>query len=183
MTSPTVKHSSPELSRLLQLPSTGIPASVARGPPSAPFPLSLAQDEFARSHSSQHALLPLFLSHRPGRLSPAGLWILCKPILNSFKMRVVIPASPTLPLHRAALPGRPALPVLAPKSASSPASPVLPSSLSASCPLDLLASPLLCRPSLSSGLEQGNCLLTGHPPSASLHALQPVLQPITGDPP
>lgn len=109
MTSPTVKHSSPELSRLLQLPSTGIPASVARGPPSAPFPLSLAQDEFARSHSFQHALLPLFLSHRPGRLSPAGLWILCKPILNSFKMRVVIPASPplapTLPLHRAALPG------------------------------------------------------------------------------
>lgn len=177
MTSPTVKHSSPELSRLLQLPSTGIPASVARGPPSAPFPLSLAQDEFARSHSSQHALLPLFLSHRPGRLSPAGLWILCKPILNSFKMRVVIPASP--PPH----PDWPALPVLAPKSASSPASPVLPSSLSASCPLDLLASPLLCRPSLSSGLEQGNCLLTGHSPSASLHALQPVLQPITGDPP
>lgn len=182
MTSPTVKHSSPELSRLLQLPSTGIPASVARGPPSAPFPLSLAQDEFARSHSSQHALLPLFLSHRPGRLSPAGLWILCKPILNSFKMRVVIPPAPprsTEPL----CPGQPALPVLAPKSASSPASPVLPSSLSASCPLDLLASPLLCRPSLSSGLEQGNCLLTGHPPSASLHALQPVLQPITADPP
>lgn len=106
MTSPTVKHSSPELSRLLQLPSTGIPASVARGPPSAPFPLSLAQDEFARSHSSQHALLPLFLSHRPGRLSPAGLWILCKPILNLFKMRVVIPPAPQPPpLHRAALPG------------------------------------------------------------------------------
>lgn len=113
MTSPTVKHSSPELSRLLQLPSTGIPASVAGGPPSAPFPLSLAQDEFARSHSSQHALLPLFLSHRPGRLSPAGLWILCKPILNSFKMRVVIPASPpphpdsSAPQSRSARAGRP----------------------------------------------------------------------------
>lgn len=109
MTSPTVKHSSPELWRLLQLPSTGIPASVARGPPSAPFPLSLAQDEFARSHSSQHALLPLFLSHRPGRLSPAGLWILFKPILNSFKMRVVIPRPSTssAPQSRSARAGWP----------------------------------------------------------------------------